>query len=100
MNQKNNTMEYSIFQNHEAGRFEAVSEGKIIGLVDYYITEGGKTMVVPHTEVNSEYEGQGIASALTKELLEYAKQQGLSVSPICPYTKVYIERHAEYHDLL
>lgn len=92
-------MEYQIIHNEEKSRFEAVTKNStLVGLVDYILTDN--TMSVPHTEVNPEYEGQGIAGALTKALLEYATAKAYKVRPICPYTKVYIERHPEYSPLL
>lgn len=92
------TIQYKIVHNENRSRFEAVINNAVIGLVDYQLTEG--VMAVPHTEVDSEYEGQGIAGALTKQLLEYAISNNYKVLPICPYTKTYIERHSEYASLL
>ena len=91
-------MKYEIIYNDTQNRFEAISDGDIIGLVDYHVTDN--VMRVTHTEVNSEYEGQGIAASLTQTLLEYAKAKQYTVRPICPYTRVYISRHPEYQSLI
>lgn len=92
-------MEYEIRNNQDRSRFEAVNEAEVIGLIDYELTDQ-KIMVVPHTEVDSRYEGKGIAGAMTKALLEYAVAADYKVLPICPYTKTYIDRHPEYQKLL
>lgn len=93
-------MEYQVQHNKDANRFEAVIGDKVIGLVDYMISSDQKTMIVPHTEVNEEFEGRGIAGAMTKSLLEYVRENGIKISPLCPYTAAYISRHPEYQDLL
>ncbi|NDW10523.1 GNAT family N-acetyltransferase [Dysgonomonas sp. 520] len=91
--------EYIIKHNPNENRFEALLDNKVVGFVTFFMREDN-TVVVPHTEVNSEHEGKGIAGELTKALLNYIKGQGYRVKPLCPYTKVYIDRHPEYQDLL
>lgn len=92
-------MEYKIINNVDNNRFEAKLDSEVIGLIDYELSEGN-VLIVPHTEVNTKYEGQGIAGAMTKALLEFASVNSYRVLPICPYTKAYIDRHPEYHQLL
>lgn len=92
-------MDYRIINNINSNRIEAKLDMEIIGLIDYELTED-KVMIVPHTEVNTKYEGQGIAGAMTKALLDFAETSGYRILPICPYTKAYIDRHPEYHKLL
>ncbi|MDU1905517.1 MAG: GNAT family N-acetyltransferase [Dysgonomonas sp.] len=93
-------MEYEVKHNEKANRFEAVIGEKVIGLIDYMISSDKKLIIVPHTEVNSEFEGRGIAGEMTKVLLGYVRENNMSISPICPYTAAYITRHPEYQDLL
>ena len=44
--------------------------------------------------------GKGLAGQLTKVALEYARSQGLKVTPTCPYIATYIKRHPEYQKLV
>ena len=90
-------MEYKIEHNQTESRFEIRLEGKI-ALVDYI--KQGDILVVTHTGVPAELEGRGIAAALNKALLEHVRENSLKVRPVCPYTKVYIQKHAEYSDLV
>lgn len=91
-------MEYKIIQNIEENRFEAVFENQIIGVVDFLLEKG--SINVTHTGVLPEYEGNGIAASLNKDLLEYALNKNLKVIPSCSYTNIYIERHPKYKLLL
>lgn len=90
-------MEYQIEHNEAASRFEVQIDGKL-SLVDYIKQEN--VLVVTHTGVPTELEGRGIAAALTKALLEYVRKNNLKVKPVCPYTKAYIQKHADYNDLV
>lgn len=90
-------MEYNIIHNEAKSRFETEVDG-LISLVDY--TKRENVLFVTHTEVPIKLEGRGIAAALTKALLDYIRSNGYKVQPICPYTKVYIQRHPEYQDLV
>ncbi len=90
-------MEYNIIHNEERSRFETVVEG-LLSLVDY--TKRDNVLLVTHTEVPLRLEGRGIAAALTKALLDYIRDNGYKVYPICPYTKIYIQRHPEYEDIV
>ena len=91
-------MEYKINQNLSENRFEAIFENKTIGVIEFRLTEN--CINITHTGVSPEYEGNGIAGALNKELLEYAISENLKVIPTCSYTETYIERHLKYKQLL
>ena len=90
-------MELKIINNESTERFESSIEGQVAFVK--YIREGNK-LIILSTSVPKELEGRGIAGALTKYTLEYAKENNLSIEPLCSYTSIYIERHPEYKDLI
>lgn len=90
-------MDYNINHNEAENRFETEVDG-LLSVVDYSLQNG--VLMITHTGVPKELEGRGIAAALTKYMLEYARAKGLQVNPICPYTATYIARHPEYSDLV
>lgn len=90
-------MEYNVTHNEEKSRFEAEVEGQI-AMVDYYRQDN--VFVVTHTGVPSRLEGRGIAAAMTKSMLDYIRSNKYKVRPICSYTRMYIQRHPEYEDLV
>jgi len=63
-------------------------------MVEYL--QNKKNIIFTHTEVPVQYEGQGIAKILAEYVLNYAKEQGYKVQPLCPYIKAYVIRHPEY----
>ena len=58
------------------------------------------TILLIHTEVPAALSGQGIASRLAHEALEYARAHNARVVPACPFVRAYIERHPEYRSLV
>lgn len=90
-------MEHIIIHNESAQKFETeVEEQK--ASIEYSLRDN--TIIILHTWVPRPIEGKGIAAALTKYALEYARQNGLRVIPSCSYTQAYVKRHKEYSDLL
>ena len=82
-----------ISNNQSAGRFE-IRDEKCTALLDYELTDN--QMILVHTEVPKELEGDGLGVKLVKFALEYAKQHNLVVIAQCEFAQSYIERHKEY----
>ena len=72
---------------------ESNPDAKVVYVVDENI------MKIQSTVVKPKLQGQGIAGEITKFALEYAREKGYKVKPICSYTVKYMEKHKEYEDL-
>ncbi|WP_066096534.1 GNAT family N-acetyltransferase [Xanthomonas massiliensis] len=84
---------------HDPGacRFFAEVEG-LQARVDYALADGQR-MVVESTQVPGPIANRGIAAALTRAALDFARRSGLTVVPACSYTAAFLQRHPEYRDL-
>ena len=82
----------------EAERYEAELDGVLAGILEYSVKHDRIALV--HTEVLPEFEGQGIAAALTRFALDDARRRGLKVIAACPYVKRYLETHPEDRDIV
>lgn len=91
-------MENTVRNNTADHRFEMMIEGKL-SMIGYDMPDENN-IIFTHTEVPEELEGRGIASRLAKAALEFAKNQGLAVIPLCPFVNGYIRRHPEYQPLV
>jgi len=60
----------------------------------------GATMTILHTAVPGPIGGRGIAAALTRAAIEFARGSQWRVRPQCSYASAYLRRHTEYSDLL
>ena len=87
-----------VVDNPAKRRYEAVIDGAVAGYVFYQERPG--SLVLIHTEVGEEWEGQGVGSRLIAGALDDIRARGLSVTPVCRFAAAYIERHAEYGDLV
>ncbi|GHH91585.1 GNAT family N-acetyltransferase [Streptomyces capillispiralis] len=84
----------------EAKRYEARVDGasKVAGVAEYIRTT--ELVAFVHTEVETEYEGLGVGSALVRTALDEARAANLRVLATCPFFAGWIGRHPEYQDLL
>ena len=88
----------TVRDNPELRRYEAIVDGKLAGSILY--REREDELVLVHTEVEEEFEGQGIGSRLVAATLDDIRARGLRMRPFCPFVKAYVERHPEYADLI
>jgi uncharacterized protein len=78
-------------------RFELEVDGHLAAT--YYKLDGDIITFV-HTEVPPELGGRGVGSRLVKGALDEVRARGWKVVAQCPFVKAYIEKQAEYQDLL
>lgn len=81
-----------ITDNRTASRFELAAEGKLAELV---YRQHGNRLVLIHAGVPSELGGRGLGGALVAAALDRAKRDGLTVVPLCPFARVWLERHPD-----
>jgi uncharacterized protein len=86
-----------VVNNEKLSRFEVVLDGRH-AFTQYGITGDG--IVFSHTEVPRELEGRGLGSLIVRTALDHARAAGRKVIPFCPFVAGYIQRHAEYQDLV
>jgi uncharacterized protein len=86
-----------VINNTEAHRFEVTLGGEV-AYAEYNLVDHG--IILPHTLVPEAFEGKGVASALAKTALGYAREHGLKVIPTCPFMSGYIQKHPEWHDIV
>jgi hypothetical protein len=82
-----------VIRNEAASRFEATVDGWLC-VADYRIEDG--RLVLPSVRVPPAVEGRGIASALTRAALDWAKEQDMEVVPLCPYVQAWLRRHPDH----
>ena len=86
-----------VVNNPSEHRYQLAVDGHIAATY-YKLADGVITFV--HTVVPPELGGKGIGSKLIKGALDQVRTDGLKVIPECPFVKAFIEKHADYQDLL
>ncbi|GJM41293.1 MAG: N-acetyltransferase [Ardenticatenaceae bacterium] len=91
-------MDSLLIRNNEAEkRFEVEVDGKV-ALLEYI--RAGQNISYTHTEVPRELEHKGIGSKLAQHALDFARNNGLKVIPVCPFVTNYLRTHPEYQPLV
>lgn len=74
----------------ETNKSVAYDDDKKIGECDFI--NQNDTWNIVHTEVNNEYQGQGIAKKLVECVIENAKKCNKKIEADCSYAKKILER--------
>jgi predicted GNAT family acetyltransferase len=88
----------TVADNPQRNRFEIHVGDAVAGFTEY--RRKGERYSFVHTEIGAEYGGRGLASRLIKAALDEMRTRGAQVLPYCPFVKRYLQRHADYQDLV
>ena len=80
------------------GAFYIEEDGEWIAELTYFRV--GDTMTIDHTEIDEKLRGEGIGQDMVRAAVDYAREQGLKIKPVCPYAKKVIERTPELQDVV
>jgi predicted GNAT family acetyltransferase len=86
------TQDPAVVDNEAKNRFEIEVDGQLAELVYH---RSGKRFVLVHTEVPDALEGRGIGGLLVTAAVEHAAQDGLTIVPLCPFARGWLERHPD-----
>jgi predicted GNAT family acetyltransferase len=86
-------MGISVLLNSELSRYEIYSDGQLAGFADFKMR--GTTMVFPHTEIDPNFGGKGLGSALIEYALDDAAAKKLIVAPYCPFVSKFIGKNPD-----
>jgi uncharacterized protein len=81
-----------VTDNQAESRFELDTDGHVAELM---YRRNGKRLVLIHTDVPVELEGRGIGGRLVVAAIDRAAREGLTVVPLCPFARSWLERHAD-----
>jgi uncharacterized protein len=81
-----------VTDNQSESRFEFRVDG-LLAELKYH--RNGNRLVLIHTEVPSRLEGRGIGGRLITAAIDRAARQGLTIVPLCPFARGWLERHAD-----
>ncbi|MES2534295.1 MAG: GNAT family N-acetyltransferase [Pseudomonadota bacterium] len=79
-------------------RYELMQGDQVLAFADYRLV--GDAIKITHTEVGAGYEYKGFGSMLAKQMLDDVREQNSRVIPACEFIAAYIQKHAEYGNLV
>lgn len=90
--------EVDVVDAPERSRYEARIDGRVAGFVQYEIEDGVRALV--HTEVDEEFEGQGVGSRLATGVFDDVRRRGTQVVNRCEFLARWLEDHPEQQELV
>jgi uncharacterized protein len=81
-----------VIDNRAESRFEVDLDGALAELI---YRRRADRLVLVHTEVPEAMSRQGIGGRLVKAAVDRAAAEGLTVVPLCPFARCWLEHHRE-----
>lgn len=86
-------------ENETQGFFDYHKEGVLLGELTYSKV-GVDLIIIDHTFVDPSLRGTGAGKILVKKAVEFAREKGVKVLPLCPFANVIIKREPTFQDVL
>ncbi|MFL9833604.1 MULTISPECIES: GNAT family N-acetyltransferase [Chryseobacterium] len=81
------------------GSFEAIIDGNRAGLMTY-TWAGEDRFIIDHTEVEEAYNGKGVGKEMLIKAVEFARENGKKIIPLCPFAKATFQKNEDLRDVL
>jgi predicted GNAT family acetyltransferase len=92
-------MQIQRFQEDSKGYFKAMEDEKEAGRMTFTMA-GAARMIIDHTEVNPDFKGRNVGKQLVNAAVDYARETGIKILPLCPFAKSVFDRTPEIRDVL
>lgn len=81
------------------GMFYVEQDGEKLAKMTY--TWGGKDRImINHTEVDDRLRGTGAGKQMVAKAVEFAREKGIKIVPLCTFAKSVFDKVAEFRDVL
>jgi len=91
-------MEIKREDNGTKGAFKAMDGENQAGIMTY-VWAGEKKFIIDHTKVNPDFSGQGVGKRMVMKAVEFARENNLKVTPLCPFAKSVFDKVVEIQDV-
>ena len=65
-----------------------------------FVYAGEDKIIIDHTEVNPGNEGKGFGKKMVLKAVEFAREKGIKIVPLCPFAKSVFDKTPEFRDVL
>lgn len=79
----------------ERGAFVAITLDKQLAGEMTFTKSNDTLIIIDHTGVEPAFEGQGVGKQLAKYAINYIREKGWKVIPLCPFAKGYFQKHTD-----
>ena len=85
--------------NDNKGAFYIEVEGKQEAMMTF-VYAGEDRIIIDHTEVNPGNEGKGFGKKMVTKAVEFAREKGIKIVPLCSFVKSFFDKTSEFRDVL
>lgn len=64
-----------------------------------YVWAGSAQIIIDHTEVSEKLKGQGAGKQLVTAAVNWARETGLKIIPLCPFAKSVFDKVVDFNDV-
>ncbi len=65
-----------------------------------FVFVGDKQIIIDHTEVHPGNEGKGFGKQMVTKAVEWARENGIKIIPLCPFAKSVFDKVPAFRDVL
>jgi len=65
-----------------------------------YTWAGTDRIIIDHTEVGDNHRGEGLGEQLVKRAVDFAREKGIAIIPLCPFARSVFDKNQELRDVL
>lgn len=92
-------MEIKQKDNGKAGLFYIEIDDQIVAKMDYSWS-GADRILITHTEVSDILKGKGAGKQLVTKAVEFAREKGIKIVPLCSFARRVFDTVKEFSDVL
>lgn len=64
------------------------------------LTRSGDEIIIQHTFVSEQLRGQNVARLLLKAVVDFAREENKTITPVCSFAKAELNKNIDYSDVL
>ena len=92
-------IEIKHLNDEKKGAFEIYFDSKKAGEMTY-TWAGTHRLIIDHTEVSDALRGKSAGKQLVMKAVEFAREKGVKILPLCPFAKSVFQKTPEIQDVL
>jgi predicted GNAT family acetyltransferase len=81
------------------GVFYIEQKGSILAEMTY-VWAGKDRIIIDHTEVDNVLKGKGAGKQMVSKAVDFAREKGINILPLCPFAKSVFDKVPEFRDVL
>lgn len=96
--QQETPINIEIIDDGKKGRFELYEKGVLAGEMTF-TWAGATKLIIDHTTIGDGYNGKGYGKKMVMKAVEFAREKGIKILPLCPFANAVFEKDQSIQDV-